>query len=78
MENSKNNSWKKPLIIGLVILGILVAAGYFFVTYADFHVVAIVFQLIIPLLILEFLPILIVGGGLILVMKLVFSSRKSV
>ncbi|WP_029233183.1 hypothetical protein [Butyrivibrio sp. VCB2006] len=76
MENSKNTTWKKALVICLIIVGVLIAGGCLFLMFADFHFVALLFQLFIPILFMEFLPILLVIGGLIIVLLLISSSKK--
>ncbi|MBE5859587.1 MAG: hypothetical protein E7301_05625 [Butyrivibrio sp.] len=72
-SNIKNRSWKKLLLWILSIFGIIIVASLVFLMTADFHVIALIFQLLIPYVIVPLfmmiLPFILIVVGLIIAIR---------
>ncbi len=75
----KSKSWKKLLLWTLLILGIIMGASFVFLMTADFHIIALIFQLFIPYflapLLMSILPFIVLAVGLIVAIRCAVSYK---
>ena len=75
-EYSRNKSWKIELIVGIVVLAVAVIAGYIIIEQVDFLDLVVIITILIPALIWDYLPCLLIIVGLGIAVKLILTRKK--
>ena len=75
-EYSRNKSWKIALIVGIVVLAVAVIAGYIIIEQVDFLDLVVIITILIPALIWDYLPCLLIIVGLGIAVKLILTRKK--
>ena len=76
-EYSRNKSWKIALIVGIVVLAVAVIAGYIIIEQVDFLDLVVIITILIPALIWDYLPCLLIIVGLGIAVKLILTRKKA-
>lgn len=75
----KSKPWNKILLGIMLFIGIIIVASFVFLMTADFHIIALIFQLFIPYflgpLLLHILPFIILVVGLIFAIRFAVSYK---
>ena len=74
-EYSRNKSWKIALIVGIVVLAVAVIAGYI-IEQVDILDLVVIITILIPALIWDYLPCLLIIVGLGIAVKLILTRKK--
>lgn len=75
-EYSRNKSWKIALIVGIVVLAVAVIAGYIIIEQVDILDLVVIIMILIPALIWDYLPCLLIIVGLGIAVKLILTRKK--
>jgi len=75
-EYSRNKSWKIALIVGIVVLAVAVIAGYIIIEQVDILDLVVIITILIPALIWDYLPCLLIIVGLGIAVKLILTRKK--
>ena len=75
-EYSRNKSWKIALIVGIVVLAVAVIAGYIIIEQVDILDLAVIITILIPALIWDYLPCLLIIVGLGIAVKLILTRKN--
>lgn len=75
-EYSRNKSWKIELIVGIVVLAVAVIAGYIIIEQVDILDLVVIITILIPALIWDYLPCLLIIVGLGIAVKLILTRKK--
>ena len=75
-EYSRNKSWKIALIVGIVVLAVAAIAGYIIIEQVDILDLVVIITILIPALIWDYLPCLLISVGLGIAVKLIMTRKK--
>ena len=75
-EYSRNKSWKIALIVGIVVLAVAVIAEYIIIEQVDILDLVVIITILIPALIWDYLPCLLIIVGLGIAVKLILTRKK--